>query len=167
MSTKHETDLWVYSGTGWGSSTDITGYKVEAIDGSIGKIDEATYETDASYVVVDTGPWIFGKKVVLPAGVIDRIDPRRRDGLRQSHEGRDQERAGVRRQPLRHGGTATSSGRTTDRAAGVTGIALSGRAGGGGRTAGTGADGRGAGGPRRPARPSPRGEPHRTGGPPP
>ena len=58
-----------------GSSTDITGYKVEAIDGSIGKIDEATYETDASYVVVDTGPWIFGKKVVLPAGVIARIDP--------------------------------------------------------------------------------------------
>ena len=75
MSTKHETDLWVYSGTGLGSSTDITGYKVEAIDGSIGKIDEATHETDASYVVVDTGPWIFGKKVVLPAGVIARIDP--------------------------------------------------------------------------------------------
>ena len=27
-----------------------------------------------SYVVVDTGPWIFGKKVLLPAGVVDRID---------------------------------------------------------------------------------------------
>ena len=25
-------------------------------------------------IVVDTGPWIFGKKVILPAGVIDRID---------------------------------------------------------------------------------------------
>jgi len=24
--------------------------------------------------VVDTGPWIFGKKVLLPAGVIDRVD---------------------------------------------------------------------------------------------
>jgi hypothetical protein len=74
MSTR-QTDLWVYSGTGWGSTADITGYKVEAIDGSIGKIDQATYETDASYVVVDTGPWIFGTKVVLPAGVIARVDP--------------------------------------------------------------------------------------------
>jgi len=24
--------------------------------------------------VVDTGPWIFGKKVLLPAGVIDHVD---------------------------------------------------------------------------------------------
>jgi len=23
---------------------------------------------------VDTGPWIFGKKVMLPAGVISRVD---------------------------------------------------------------------------------------------
>jgi hypothetical protein len=47
---------------------------VEATDGSIGKIDEATYDVGASYVVVDTGPWIFGKKVMLPAGTLDRID---------------------------------------------------------------------------------------------
>jgi hypothetical protein len=53
---------------------DITGFGVEAIDGSIGKVDEASYETDSSLIVVDTGPWIFGKKVMLPAGVIDRID---------------------------------------------------------------------------------------------
>ena len=54
--------------------TDITGYAIEASDGSIGKIDEATYEAGSSYVVVDTGPWIFGKKVLLPAGVLERID---------------------------------------------------------------------------------------------
>ena len=24
--------------------------------------------------MVDTGPWIFGKKVLLPAGVVDRVD---------------------------------------------------------------------------------------------
>ena len=28
----------------------------------------------SSYIVVDTGPWIFGKKVLLPAGMIERID---------------------------------------------------------------------------------------------
>ena len=54
---------------------DLTGFGVEATDGSIGKVDEATYDTSSSYVVVDTGPWIFGKKVLLPAGVIERNDP--------------------------------------------------------------------------------------------
>jgi hypothetical protein len=53
---------------------DLTGFGVEAIDGSIGKVDEATYETGRSHLVVDTGPWIFGKKVMLPAGVVQRID---------------------------------------------------------------------------------------------
>ena len=26
------------------------------------------------HIVVDTGPWIFGRKVILPAGIIERID---------------------------------------------------------------------------------------------
>jgi hypothetical protein len=68
------TDIWIYSGAGWSAGPDFNGYKVEALDGSIGKVDRATYETNGSYIVVDTGPWIFGKKVLLPAGVIDRID---------------------------------------------------------------------------------------------
>jgi hypothetical protein len=53
---------------------DLTGFKVEAADGSIGSIDEATNDVGASYIVVDTGPWIFGKKVMLPAGVVERVD---------------------------------------------------------------------------------------------
>src|SRR5206468_13069861 len=53
---------------------DIAGCTVEAIDGKIGKVDEATQEVGGSYVVVDTGPWIFGKKVMLPAGVIRDVD---------------------------------------------------------------------------------------------
>jgi hypothetical protein len=55
-------------------TVDLTGFKVEARDGSIGKVDEATTETGGSFIVVDTGPWIFGKKVMLPAGVIRDID---------------------------------------------------------------------------------------------
>ena len=66
-------DLWTHRDTTIGT-TDLSGYSVEAIDGSIGKVDEATNEIGGSYIVVDTGPWIFGKKVLLPAGVIDRID---------------------------------------------------------------------------------------------
>ncbi|HEU0213417.1 MAG TPA: PRC-barrel domain-containing protein [Jiangellaceae bacterium] len=53
---------------------DLTGYAIAAVDGDIGHVDEATYDTGASYLVVDTGPWIFGRKVMLPAGVIERID---------------------------------------------------------------------------------------------
>ncbi|MGN6377854.1 MAG: PRC-barrel domain containing protein [Gaiellales bacterium] len=74
MSTM-KTEMWVYREAGWADQqTPVTGYSVEARDGSIGKIDEATYDTGTSYIVVDTGPWIFGKKVMLPAGVINRID---------------------------------------------------------------------------------------------
>ena len=76
----HEIDMWSYRAdderddTGNGGSGDLTGYSVEALDGSIGKVDEATHVTGRSSIVVDTGPWIFGKKVLLPAGVIDRIE---------------------------------------------------------------------------------------------
>lgn len=73
------TDVWTYRessllGTTIDPTVDLTGFAVEATDGSIGKVDEATYDTGRSYLVVDTGPWIFGKKVMLPAGVIRSID---------------------------------------------------------------------------------------------
>jgi hypothetical protein len=67
------TDIWTYREQVWGT-TNLVGYSVEATDGGIGKVDEATNEIGGSYLVVDTGPWIFGKKVMLPAGVIDRVD---------------------------------------------------------------------------------------------
>jgi hypothetical protein len=53
---------------------DLTGYDVEATDGHIGKIDEATMASGATCLVVDTGFWIFGKKRMLPAGVVTGID---------------------------------------------------------------------------------------------
>jgi hypothetical protein len=73
------TDLWTYReagalGVDMGRGIDVVGYSVEAVDGGIGKVDEASYDVGSSYLVVDTGPWIFGKKVLLPAGVVDRID---------------------------------------------------------------------------------------------
>lgn len=68
-------DVWTYRGTMvMERNVDVSGYDVEATDGSIGKVDEATYDTGRSYLVVDTGPWIFGKKVMLPAGVIQSVD---------------------------------------------------------------------------------------------
>jgi hypothetical protein len=57
-----------------GDRGDLVGFDVEATDGHIGKIDEASNDVGARSVVVDTGPWIFGSKVVLPAGTISRVD---------------------------------------------------------------------------------------------
>ena len=47
---------------------------VVATDGDIGKIDEASTDTSRQYLVVDTGFWIFGKKRMLPAGVVRAVD---------------------------------------------------------------------------------------------
>jgi hypothetical protein len=69
------TDIWSYRvEIDTFEAPDITGFEVEATDGSIGKVDDATTEARTGFIVVDTGPWIFGKKVVLPAGVIERVD---------------------------------------------------------------------------------------------
>src|SRR3954469_15245836 len=66
-------DMWSYTAT-VAPGTDLSGFTVEAIDGKIGKVDEATNDVGGSFIVVDTGPWIFGKKVMLPAGVIRDVE---------------------------------------------------------------------------------------------
>ena len=58
-----------------GDELDVTGYPIAAVDGDIGFVDEVTNELlGSSYLVVDTGPWIFGRTVLLPAGVVERVD---------------------------------------------------------------------------------------------
>lgn len=56
------------------STMNLAGFSVEASDGGIGKVDEQAHEIGSGFLVVDTGPWIFGKRVMIPAGVISRID---------------------------------------------------------------------------------------------
>jgi len=68
------TDMWAYRDSTWTQSQDLTGYDVEATDGSIGNIDKATYDASDAYVVVDTGFWIFGKRRLIPAGAIASVD---------------------------------------------------------------------------------------------
>jgi hypothetical protein len=62
------TDMWSYRETARTQTTDVVGFDVVATDGSIGKVDEATYDAGASYLVVDTGPWIFGRDGCCPPG---------------------------------------------------------------------------------------------------
>jgi hypothetical protein len=71
-------EIWTFQ---LGSSVklrDLEGFEVEATDGSIGKVDLAADEVGGSFIVVDTGPWIFGRKVVIPAGTIERVDAENR-----------------------------------------------------------------------------------------
>ena len=70
-------NVWMYRDPTLATSLrkqELVGFGVESIDGSIGKIDDASFETDTGHIVVDTGPWIFGKKVMLPVGVIRSVD---------------------------------------------------------------------------------------------
>jgi hypothetical protein len=55
------------------STMTIRGERASACTGcaahlGLRQIDEATDEPGNAFVVVDTGPWVFGKKVMLPAG---------------------------------------------------------------------------------------------------
>lgn len=86
-------DFWTYP-DGAVAGRDLSGYDVEALDGQIGSVEEATYEIGASYLVVETGPWIFGRRVMLPAGMVEHVDAaartvfvgRTKDEIRNSPE---------------------------------------------------------------------------------
>jgi hypothetical protein len=67
-------EMWTFQPSAAENALALEGFHVEAADGSIGKVDEATNSTDGAYLVVDTGPWILGRKVVIPAGMVDRVD---------------------------------------------------------------------------------------------
>ena len=68
------TDIWTFRTEPALTGAELVGFSIEATDGGIGKIDEGTEEMGRTHLIVDTGPWIFGKKVMLPAGVVDRVD---------------------------------------------------------------------------------------------
>ncbi len=66
-------DLWNY-GEDLERRSDLEGFGVAALDGDVGKIDAATYDVNSSYIVIDTGPWIFGRRVLIPAKAVVRVD---------------------------------------------------------------------------------------------
>jgi hypothetical protein len=87
----------------WGNRAELAGFDVEATDGSIGTVEKATYDAGSSYVVVDTGPWIFGSKLMLPAGIISRFD---RHGRKVYV---DREKAEIKSAPIFGKDTSTES----------------------------------------------------------
>jgi hypothetical protein len=64
---------WEYrADAGFAEGTDLTGYTVVAVDGDIGHV-EASYDSRPAYLEVDIASF-FGRAVMLPAGLVERID---------------------------------------------------------------------------------------------
>jgi hypothetical protein len=67
--------LWSWREERWEDEREtFDGWDVEANDGELGSVDEARYENGGAYIVVNTGTWIFGEKVLIPAGLVDQVD---------------------------------------------------------------------------------------------
>ncbi|WP_338676374.1 PRC-barrel domain-containing protein [Streptomyces sp. SCSIO 30461] len=73
-----EHHIWTHSdASGHRPGTSLVGFTVEAAysgEGSIGTIGEHAEDVGRSYIVVDTGHWIFTKHALLPARIITRVD---------------------------------------------------------------------------------------------
>jgi hypothetical protein len=70
-----KTETFLFRSEVFAPPIDITGFDVEATDGHVGRIDEATYREGSDALVVDTGRWFFTKQRKLPDEVVTRIDP--------------------------------------------------------------------------------------------
>jgi hypothetical protein len=66
---------WTFRpGAGYSDRSRLDGYKVLATDGEVGKVEDASYPPGQAALVVDTGPWIVGQRILLPAGVVTYIN---------------------------------------------------------------------------------------------
>ena len=71
--------IWSYRpGSGHREGLDLTGFRVEATDGIIGHVDRQADDTPQRHLIVDTGAWVFGRSLVIPAGTVTGVDERER-----------------------------------------------------------------------------------------
>ncbi|MEV7069903.1 MULTISPECIES: hypothetical protein [unclassified Streptomyces] len=67
--------IWSYApDSGYVEGQDLTGFSVVASDGTIGHVDRQAAPDGMEHLVVDTGVWIFGRSVLVPVGVVTRVD---------------------------------------------------------------------------------------------
>jgi hypothetical protein len=66
-------DIWSFRDEAAGE-IDIVGFTVQADDGKAGKVDEASHAAGSCCIVVETGG-LRGHKVLVPAGLVEEIDP--------------------------------------------------------------------------------------------
>lgn len=67
--------IWSYRpGSGHQEGRTLAGFKVEATDGVVGHVDRQGDGTPLRHLIVDTGVWVFGRSLLVPAGMITGID---------------------------------------------------------------------------------------------
>ncbi|WP_404962693.1 PRC-barrel domain containing protein [Streptomyces sp. 147326] len=67
--------VWIYAqDSGYTSRQSLVGFTVEAADGVIGHVDRQQDQPGRQHLVVDTGVWVFGRSVLIPAGAVTAID---------------------------------------------------------------------------------------------
>ncbi|MFJ7244899.1 PRC-barrel domain containing protein [Kitasatospora sp. NPDC098652] len=65
------TDLWEYRpGSHPAADLSLVGYEVQATDGPVGRVDQDA----GDHLAVDAGPWVPGARVLVPVGLVARID---------------------------------------------------------------------------------------------
>ncbi|MFB7471463.1 PRC-barrel domain containing protein [Kitasatospora sp. NPDC056184] len=65
------TELWEYRpGSHHAADLTLVGYEVEATDGLLGRVDQDA----GDHLLVDTRPWVPGAPVLVPVGLVARID---------------------------------------------------------------------------------------------
>jgi hypothetical protein len=68
-------DIWSCPGTPVRSLEETEGFLVQASDDALGRVQAASSKPGSSYLIVTAQePWIGSRTVMLPAGVVDRVD---------------------------------------------------------------------------------------------
>lgn len=63
-------------------SSDLTGYQIRATDGTIGAVDDLLFDDRhfvLRWIVVDTGTWLPGRRVLLPPSALKITDQNKRE----------------------------------------------------------------------------------------
>jgi uncharacterized protein YrrD len=66
-----------YSDTHLRSTREVTGYSLVATDGRIGRVEDFLFDDETwalRFLVVDTGPWLLGRRVLITRDYIEAIN---------------------------------------------------------------------------------------------
>lgn len=64
------------------NASSITGYAIKASDGHLGTVSDFLFDDKSwlvRWLIVETGSWLSGRKVLLPAFALGHLDPERRE----------------------------------------------------------------------------------------
>ncbi|MFJ4920302.1 PRC-barrel domain containing protein [Streptomyces sp. NPDC088725] len=68
-------NLWTYPPqVSYLPEQSLVGFTVETPSGTIGHVDRQVDRTGMRHLIVDTGVWVFGKSMLVPAGAVSAID---------------------------------------------------------------------------------------------